>query len=85
MATNAQPAILPGAPRAARYLSFQLVPGAEPDAVRDALLALTVNENLVVGLGEPVIAPVVTDAGSGAVPGAAPDRPVPLPPRRPGS
>ena len=40
MTNNIQPSILPGGPRAARYLSFNTKPGVDPAAVREAILAL---------------------------------------------
>ncbi len=55
MIDNAQPSILPGAPEVARYLSFDLVPDAAAADVRDVILSLVIDENLAVGIGEPLI------------------------------
>ena len=66
-------------------LSLRLAWVFAPIVIIAGALAYLWYEGRALFFGEPVIAPVVTDAGSGAVPGAAPDRPVPLPPRRPGS
>ncbi len=56
MTDRAQPSILPGVPLAARYLSFSLLPEADPDTVRESVQALDIGEGIVVGLGEPLIA-----------------------------
>jgi putative iron-dependent peroxidase len=53
---NAQPSILAGVPRAARYLSFTNQPGAEPAASLESIRALNIDERIVVGIGEPLIA-----------------------------
>ena len=51
-----QPSILPGVPRAARYLSFSCRPGADAATTRDAVASLAVDEALTVGFGAPLIA-----------------------------
>lgn len=51
-----QPSILPGVPRAARYLSFSCRPGVDASTSRDAVASLEVTEALTVGLGAPLIA-----------------------------
>jgi len=53
---NAQPAILPGVPRVARYMSFSNLPGAGPDEALKSVQALDIDERIVVGIGEPLIA-----------------------------
>jgi porphyrinogen peroxidase len=53
---NAQPAILPGVPRVARYMSFSNLPGASPDKSLKSVQALDIDERIVVGIGEPLIA-----------------------------
>ena len=55
MTNNKQPGILPGVPRVARYLSFSCRPGVETAATKDALQMLTVDEDMVVGIGEPLV------------------------------
>ena len=52
---NAQPAILPGVPRVARYLTFSVRPGVEPTVSKEAVKALDIDERIVVGLGEPLL------------------------------
>ncbi len=56
MSSNVQPSILPGVPRAARYLSFNMKPGADPDGVKRAIASLEIDDRLVVGIGEPLVA-----------------------------
>ncbi|MDJ0877517.1 MAG: Dyp-type peroxidase [Halieaceae bacterium] len=56
MPDNAQPSILPGVTRSARYLSFNTRPGVETAAVLEALNKLPIDDRLVVGIGEPLIA-----------------------------
>ena len=51
-----QPSILPGGPRAARYLSFSCRRGASSSATRSAVESLAADERMTVGLGEPLIA-----------------------------
>lgn len=53
---DAQPAILPGVPRAGRYLSFSMQPDAEPATCLTAVAALDIDDGLVVGVGEPLVA-----------------------------
>ena len=47
---NMQPAILPGAPRAARYLSFSLLPETDAATSMNAVAALSVDESIAVGV-----------------------------------
>jgi putative iron-dependent peroxidase len=51
-----QPSILPGVPRVARYLIFSCRPGSDLAESRESVLALNIDENIVVGLGEPLLA-----------------------------
>jgi len=53
---NAQPAILPGVPRVARYLTFSCSPGSDPVESRESVQSLAVDEQIVVGIGEPLLA-----------------------------
>lgn len=53
---SAQPSILPGVPRVARYLSFSSQPGASAAASLESVRALNIDERMVVGIGEPLIA-----------------------------
>ena len=52
---NSQPAIMPGVPRVARYLTFNVQPGAEPVASIDRVQTLAIGDGIVVGIGEPLI------------------------------
>ena len=52
---TAQSSILPGIPRAARYLTFSVRPGIDPALSRDSVLALTIDDRIAVGIGEPLI------------------------------
>jgi porphyrinogen peroxidase len=52
---TAQPAILPAAPRVARYLSFSLRPDTAPAASRDLVRALNIDDRCVVGIGGPLV------------------------------
>ena len=52
---KAQPAILPGVPDVARYLSFSIRPDASPRATLQAVRSLDVGERIVVGVGEPLV------------------------------
>ena len=54
MTDNMQPGILPGVPRVARYLSFSCRPGVDASATKHALQTLTVDDDMVVGIGEPL-------------------------------
>ena len=56
MMMNMQPAILPGVPRIARYLSFSLRPGAKRAESMGSLREIAIDESLVVGIGEPLSA-----------------------------
>lgn len=56
MTGKTQPSILPGVPTLARYLSFSLRPDADPGTVRESINVLDIGEEIVVGLGEPLIA-----------------------------
>jgi len=53
---NAQPSILPGAPRVARYLSFSNRPGAGSAASMELVRSLDIDDRMVVGIGEPLVA-----------------------------
>ena len=53
---NAQPSILPGVPGAARYLSFSSHPDASPTASLASVQALNIDEQVAVGIGEPLLA-----------------------------
>jgi len=53
---NNQLSILPGIPPVARYLSFNVRPGATANASMGAVQALDIGENVVVGIGEPLSA-----------------------------
>jgi putative iron-dependent peroxidase len=57
----AQPAIALEVPRAARYLTFDLRPGADPRPALERLAARAVGEDLVVGLGPPLLAALAAD------------------------
>jgi len=50
-----QPAILPGIPDVARYLSFNIRPGASSQATLDAVRSLDIADQIVVGVGEPLV------------------------------
>ena len=54
-AMTAQPAILAGIPDVARYLSFSVKPGATPRASLQAVRSLEVGEQMLVGIGEPLV------------------------------
>lgn len=56
MTSNMQPSILPGIPRVARYMSFSARPDANPETSRESIGALNIDERMVVGIGEPLIA-----------------------------
>ena len=53
---NAQPSILPGVPRVARYMTFSCRPGSDPVETRESVQALKIDEQMVVGIGEPLLA-----------------------------
>ena len=55
MSTHNQLSILPGPSRVARYFSFSVTPGAEPAITREAVAALVVDEDIAVGIGEPLL------------------------------
>ena len=52
---NAQASILPGVPRVARYLTFSCKPGSELVESRESVQALNVDEQMLVGIGEPLL------------------------------
>lgn len=56
MTNNMQPSILPGIPHLGRYLSFNAQPGANPAAIRESIRTLKIDERMVVGVGEPLVA-----------------------------
>jgi len=56
LSTNKQLSILPGVPRVARYLSFSVTSGAEPASTTAAVQALNMDEQIAVGIGEPLLA-----------------------------
>ncbi len=51
-----QSSILPGVPRAARYLSFSCSQGATSEETRAAIESLAPGEDLTIGLGAPLVA-----------------------------
>ena len=53
---NAQPSILPGVPRVARYMSFSNRPGAGSAASMELFQSLDIDDRIVVGIGEPLAA-----------------------------
>ena len=53
---NQRPSILLGVPRVARYLSFSSQPGVDPAASLATVKALNVDEQMVVGIGQPLVA-----------------------------
>jgi putative iron-dependent peroxidase len=53
---NAQPSILPGVPRVARYMSFSLRPGAGSAASMELVQSLDIDDRMVVGIGAPLVA-----------------------------
>jgi len=53
---NVQPSILPGVPRVARYLTFSCSPESDPAESRESVQSLAVDEQIVVGIGEPLLA-----------------------------
>ena len=52
----AQPSILPGVPRVARYLSFSVDPETPAEASLAAVGNLDIDERMAVGLGQPLLA-----------------------------
>ena len=50
-----QDSILSDIPRAARYLSFNLRPGADPAAIRESVQNLESNDGMIVGIGAPLV------------------------------
>ena len=53
---NAQPSILPGVPRVARYMSFSNQPGTGSAASMELVQSLDIDDRIVVGIGEPLVA-----------------------------
>ena len=53
---SAQPSILKGVPRVARYLSFSSQPAVSPTDSLESVQALNIEDLIVVGIGEPLIA-----------------------------
>jgi len=53
---NVQPAVLPGVPRVARYLNFSIRPGATRAASMAVIRTLDIDEQMLVGIGEPLAA-----------------------------
>ncbi len=53
--TNAQPGILAPTPKLARYLTFSLKAGAQPQSALSQLVALADGDVLVVGIGQPTV------------------------------
>jgi len=53
---NIQPAVLPGVPRVARYLSFSLRPRATRAASMEVVRVLDIDEQMLVGIGAPLAA-----------------------------
>jgi len=51
----AQPSILSGIPRVARYLSFSVDPDAMPATSLASVLGLHVDERIVIGIGHPLV------------------------------
>jgi putative iron-dependent peroxidase len=54
-AMNSQPSILPSAPRVARYLSFAIRAEITPTLSRQCVEGLELDENIAIGLGEPLV------------------------------
>ena len=50
-----QPSILPGAPVAARYLTFSCRPGTDATSVTRAVEAIDIDEAIAIGLGAPLV------------------------------
>ena len=61
---NTQPSILPGVPRVARYLQFNLLADVSAEESRNVIESLSVDDSMAIGLGESLIS-----HWSGAVPG----------------
>lgn len=59
-----QPGILSDVPRASRYLSFQLRPGADPRTALARVSARAVGEEAVVGLGPALVAKLGKELGA---------------------
>lgn len=53
---DAQPGILPGVPQAGRYLSFSIRPDVEPARCLTAVAALDIDDRMVLGVGQPMMA-----------------------------
>ena len=53
---SVQPSILKGVPRVARYLSFSSQPAVSPTDSLETVQALNIDEHIVIGIGEPLIA-----------------------------
>jgi putative iron-dependent peroxidase len=61
--TTAQPGILAPVPRAARYLTFHLVPGADPREALRALAQQVDGESVVAGLGPSLVSALGKSVG----------------------
>lgn len=60
---SVQPSILPGVPRVARYLTFSCRPESDPAESRELVRNINVDEQMAVGIGEPLLAHWNTNVG----------------------